>query len=494
VKGLIFSEPQGRSFATATIYWVIALALAFAAGRFPLPEVTPPSEGHGALSIDLAANAVFCGTHGRQSLQSGVSRLLNAGPDQIGVPLREVLVREFGSIEKYCETLQVPYIHNENSLMLTVRALLRVNPDASADWIGRGLATFRLLTVLLCALVLLWTGASVVLTTAFVIVAVAVLERLSMTLSLYPFLAVLPLTAATFYGAAAHVLGPRWPAAGVLLAAGVGGWITGWGSNMRSSYLPIFLAVFAVFLAAAWQRTRGRWPMLGGAIVAWGAGFVVFNTIYITPLVPPPSETTQNYPYHSVSHSLVIGVATPENDFARGLGIAWDDQVGWKLAREVDPDVPYLGPGYERALFTYYWRLWQQYPLEMLRLYLFKMWWTGRDILIAIDGVKLPTRLREDRVRRLNPYLTGYVLYAVCLTIFALIVWRYLETRATLYLIGGCATLAALLVLVESTIIMPAFVGMYHGYLLLFFILSPVIALQAVLDSTSALRRTPASR
>ena len=37
--------------------------------------------------------------------------------------------------------------------------------------------------------------------------------------------------------------------------------------------------------------------------------------------------------------------------------------------RKVDPSVQYLGPGYERALFTYYFRLWRNRPTEMASIY-----------------------------------------------------------------------------------------------------------------------------
>ena len=62
------------------------------------------------------------------------------------------------------------------------------------------------------------------------------------------------------------------------------------------------------------------------------------------------------------------------NDLSMREGIEWNDPVGLALARRVDPDVTYLGPGYERALFTYYRQLWQREPRAMARVYWEKLW------------------------------------------------------------------------------------------------------------------------
>ena len=491
---VVLSDWRGRSFARATAYWLVTLIVAGAVTRYAREPVVMPADAHAALTLDLAANAAFCGTTGHLSHVSGPTRVVSLRPQLIDLPLRDVLTHEFGSIEKYCATLNTAYIHNENGVLLLERFALALRPDASAAWLGRTLSAVRLLIVLLCGLVFLWSGASIALVAAFVVVADVVLNRVGMAFSLYPFLTVLPTVATAFYAGVLRLV-PEWRPSRIAVAGLAAGLLTAAGVNVRSSYLPILVALFAAWLAAVLfkhdARVAPRSRLVGSALATFAVAFIGYHLTVIRPLLPPPGATSQNSSYHSIAHALLLGVATPVNPFAERLGIEWNDDIGATLAHQIDPSVSYLGPGYERALFTFYFRLWRQYPADMLALYEFKVRWTGRDILLAIDRLPLPLRLREDRVRRLNAVMNGYILFAIAATSLLLSAWQFVRTRSSwAFAIVGLST-AAVLILMESTIIMPTFVGMYHSYLLVFFTLAPVLALQAALDAgaTIALRQ-----
>jgi hypothetical protein len=206
----------------------------------------------------------------------------------------------------------------------------------------------------------------------------------------------------------------------------------------------------------------------------------------VRPLLPPADAVAQSYTHHVIAHPLVLGVATPENEFAKSLGIAWDDQVGFEIARRVDPTVTYLGPGYEAALFTYYRQLWRRHPGEMLKLYILKAGATGRDLLLALDRLALPWLPRSQVMMRVNKLVNGYVFYAATLALLTAAAWLTVSRRLPLFYLAAVLAASALLMLLESTLIMPTFVAMYHAYLLVFFALLPLVALQMLIDGIGA--------
>jgi hypothetical protein len=62
------------------------------------------------------------------------------------------------------------------------------------------------------------------------------------------------------------------------------------------------------------------------------------------------------------------GLAVPPKALA-ARAPQWLDDAGAVAARKVDARVEYLGAGYDRALSTYYFRLWREFPLEMAGIY-----------------------------------------------------------------------------------------------------------------------------
>lgn len=76
-----------------------------------------------------------------------------------------------------------------------------------------------------------------------------------------------------------------------------------------------------------------------------------------------------NYAYHAIAHPLVLALGVPENTLSRREGIVWNDSIGLKLAKKIDPQTTYLDKSYEKALFIYYMNLWKGYPKEMLNIY-----------------------------------------------------------------------------------------------------------------------------
>ena len=262
---------------------------------------------------------------------------------------------------------------------------------------------------------------------------------------------------------------------GFVAVSGVAGFFTGFASNMRSSHLPLYAGLFALFAAAMVAGTMRReagpaetrrrraltltvWTAASAA--AFVATYAVFGAVFIKPL----PKVSYNYSYHSIAHPLVLALAVPENPLSRREGIAWDDSVGVPLARRIDPNVTYVGPGYDDALFEYYGGLWRRHPQEMRRIYRLKAEMAG-------TGVVRPTTLKNAGfyafvLYPLNWISNGILLFVVLCAVFlvsAVAVWR--DQSVIALLIGLVAATGAALV-VEAAVIMPYFYLQYQSLLL----------------------------
>jgi hypothetical protein len=155
-----------------------------------------------------------------------------------------------------------------------------------------------------------------------------------------------------------------------VVAAALGFWAAFLG-NLRTSHYPIGIAICGLFLAHA-ARTSSR-RVLAVATIACVGAIVAFQQAFIRPFGDLRT-------HHVIAHPLVLGLANPPNDLSRREGIEWDDAVGLRLAKRVEPNVTFLGPTYDSVLLHYYVGLWRCHPREMARLYWRKMFVTGDSV------------------------------------------------------------------------------------------------------------------
>jgi hypothetical protein len=153
-----------------------------------------------------------------------------------------------GSVENYCAASE-PFLNNENSLTLIEVSLLRLEPDLSLEALGRRLHAVRIAMLMFFAAILVVGGASVFVSVAvFLLGAVASRTVGDHSYSLYPFLNPFLLFLCAVYGTAWSLLrSGRWHL--ISAVAVVTGALTGFGTNLRTSYLPLYLSLFVISLA-----------------------------------------------------------------------------------------------------------------------------------------------------------------------------------------------------------------------------------------------------
>ncbi|HEY2904849.1 MAG TPA: hypothetical protein VGJ29_03055, partial [Vicinamibacterales bacterium] len=284
-----------------------------------------------------------------------------------------------GSLSAYC-SLQGEYspIH-ESSMVAVESALLAVKRRITVEGIAYGLTSIAAGGFLAFAFTLITLRWSLLFAAAVVAsgLYLTILLGGSALYSQYPL--ILPTTLCGI-GVGALALAHGWhrhPLGFASTAALLGVW-AGFLGNLRTSHYPTALLIAVLFIAfaifeqrhAAGVSRRLLTASAGGAVVALAVGVLAFDRVWIAPI---RAAVGSNYSYHVIAHPLVLGLATPPNALASREDIQWNDRSGVVAARKVDPSVEYLGPGYERALFVYYLRLWKNSPIEMIQIYLRKL-------------------------------------------------------------------------------------------------------------------------
>lgn len=492
---LLFDSTRRLPARRLAVYTLIVAASAMVVERGLLTRHHPfTKDGHAIMSLEMALNATVCGKPSAYAVQFHPGVFISLNEWASYVPARQVVASVAGSVDAYCADLTVPYVNEDNSLGLLEESFLDARPGASADQVGRFLLLVRIgLIVAVCALVLS-LGASVVFCSGMAIGALVISHKLldnNFGFSIYPFFFVLVLVnAAVVYGALRLTSTGRVPMA---VAGGlVSGFVAAASVNMRASYLPVYIAFQLCCWWAVWRtgrRDRAAAVMISSVALAFAAGYFLFQYPFITRRVP--AGATGLHTHHPISHPLVLSLAMPPNDLATREGIAWSDHVGTTLALRVDPKATYLGPGYERALFTYYRSLWRQHPREMARIYVTKFRLAGAQMLQ--QGTLDPAMRKALWLLtwiRTGPWLAGvYVLSALA----AFAIHRRRGSGLAFYI--GLLFVAGFLLYVESAIIMPYYYVMYHNYLLFLSLFWCLLVYQAGLNGAAyAIRMVTARR
>jgi hypothetical protein len=485
----LFDTAERRRFRPA-LAWALgltAIALIIVPAVLAPVNLFPRNE-HSKASLDVALNLVLCHRAALQSTAFAPGRYLSEHPEDLDLAPAALIARSGIGRDAYCATLAQPITNNENSLMLMEAIIWLVRPSASVRLVGRVMAWLRVGAIAFFGLACLAAGASVALTLLLVCGAMAVQQSVGwLEYTVYPFLLSAPLVwvaiCVMLYSPLGTTSTPRRIAWSVF-----GGILAGFGTNLRSSYLAMFVGLFALVLTAClkrWTAESGKAPALRAAALSL-TGFIVgmwsFNAAVMRPLEHPAAGNTTNYTYHTVAHPLVMSLAVPENELSRSVNVRWDDMSARDLAQRVQPGVAYLGPEYERALYRFYLNLWRTRPREMVRTYVIKLQRTGRGVfLFASDLVPSWRPLRKiylvwaDRVN-------GSELVAAALVITGLSWWRLWRTMSTAALFAACMSGAVTLVLLESAFIYSEFTPMYHSFLLFAVLVGPAVLLQLIWD------------
>jgi hypothetical protein len=273
-----------------------------------------------------------------------------------------------------------------------------------------------------------------------------------------------------------------------VLVSVLAGIVSGFGANMRTSYLPVYLGMFVLFAgilavrAVGMRSFRSLAAYVAPLLVAFAVGHAGFQLLFITRYLP--ANTAYNASIHSVAHPLVLSLAQPPNELTRREGISWLDESGQKLALRVDPTATYLGPRYDAALYRYYFGLWRAHPIEMARIYLTKFRLSGSDV---VRGLRQSQGVLGKAARVLLAPLgllpSGLWLAAVVATATAWGVRRAAADGLPIAWLAALLGAAALLLQIESALIYPFYVLNYHNYLAFYVFFLALFGGQLLLDA-----------
>ena len=459
---------------------VIGVALWYVNRR----EIAQPAlfakDMHAELSLDLAVDRAFCGTPSSVTRNPDLAGMLMDDGRLADRSVSSILSTQFGSVANYCERSKEPYANNENSLMLTDAWLLRAIPGLSLNGLGQILLALKIGGLLILCYALLQCGAAVAMVAAVAWAGTSLVLAVHAFggFGVYGFLASLLAATIGMYGLGLVHSTAR-TAAPLSLVAGVA---TGYAANMRTSYLPIWILMFGVSLAALMLRRSGALSAKRAALAAgvFAAGYLAFHYWFIVRTRPPQIAS---YSYHVIAHPLVLSLAVPPNPLATREGIEWSDGIGLSLARRVDPAVKYMGEGYDRALFEYYKRLWREHPDEMRRIY-FDKWRIAGAGLIEKASFERP--VLDTALLPWKQLPNGFWFLALFAGSTALAIVLYKSTRAPLLVLVTMIGAAGVCLLAEAAIIMPSYALTYHQSLLFMCALLTLMGAQTVVSGVVA--------
>jgi len=492
LKDLVLSLPRGqrRGYLRTLLYFLpVAVIVLYTHRVVYTGTAIPTGTAHPEQSINVALNAAYCGKPKLWSARYSPQVFLTTHRELMATPFRNVIAAMSGSLDEYCRTVNDQVVVSENSLMWLARLALWYDVHLSANHLGDFLAATRMFMLLVFGFALLRTGSSVLFTLSAVVIGAEILRGLGVRDSIYPYVMTLPLLHAGLYGMA--MAGKTVRRAHVLLWAFtlMMGIITAFSGSMRTVNLPLSVLMFATFVVVMFLlRDRAERPShtavrLGGSVAAYAVGFAIYTSIFITPLRISDDPNVSNYVYHTFAHQLVMGLAVPETDFAKREGLEWRDETSLKFARQMEPDVIYLGPTYERALLKFYRKLWREHPREMVSLYVTKLRSTGDEVFLSAAGVATKYHVPKVIGETLHRITNGFVIVPCVVGAFLLSLWRTVRVDSARWLITSLVSLAAIASLAEGFVTYSMFVGIYYSSLLYFVFYAALVALQGAVDA-----------
>jgi glycosyltransferase involved in cell wall biosynthesis len=468
---------------------VTLFGLTLSSDYLNIPVNTVSTDQHALISLELAIDWVYCGKYSMHSVPHDLLRyLLENGDSLRHLPVSTFPEMAGGSRDMYCSSVTNPFLNNENSLFYIYSTLLRMRPNITLVGLGVALTWMRVGSIVFFVFALICVGASPLFALLALMIGLEIsgLTATTHLYSGYPFLL-------SFMGIYAGLLaltlhfGLHRNNRSLAVASVAIGLFGGLFYNLRTSYLPIVFGCYLIFMLFIFLEALREQPSapsgparsVGVALAGFLAGAGLFYVVCVYPLTRPGA--TGNLTYHSVIHPVVLSLALPANELSKREGIRWLDAVGLDLARRVDPDATYMGPTYERALMTYYSRLWRRYPSEMLGIYMAKWRLSTTGSLIFVDAKMSSLARRLAGPTRYVGSGIGFTALFLLLTIGAI----YLGQKYSL----GAGMLAATVagtgfwITIESAIIMPEFYLQYHNAQLFGLFLTNLLFFQMIVNA-----------
>ena len=481
LRDFVFTDSNGRSWPLTVAYALVVSAILAQSYPMDLPAAVPVRpDGQAGASLNIALTHLLCRTTSAATPYN-VTNEIWSHPELIDQQLRNISVEMAGSFDKYCKQAS-PFLNNENSLMFLERAILDLSPRLTMHQLGWILFRLKLLLAAVFAVGLLRAGASLLLVTGAGVVVLDILRVLATHFySMYPF--VVPLQAAML-GLYLIAWQSRWPeepryAVPAFVAFGA---LAAFTVNMRTEFQPLIVALMLLFVGLLVVRRRRVWPeraRLAALLIGpFAAGYLLFQGVFIWTL---PSDTNYNYAHHPVAHPLVLSLGVPRNPLAAREGIEWNDGIGLTLARRVDPSANYLGPGYEEALFTYYFRLWRLYPREMVGIYWAKALLAGAHMFTTCQSGPW-SGLVKHSMKALSFFRNGIGLLGFSALVLVSTAVRAPSRHAGLTLPALLIALIATVSLLQSMVIMPEFYPTLQNALLFSMTLLVLLCAQGLID------------
>ena len=398
LKIFFFSELRSeRTIKTSLLHAAIPMAL-FAALSLPQFLADRPLDVHRwsqvQTLIELSVNDEFCGACGyiTDTEKYRLYDLLSKDAAFLDTPIKNIIDTQFDGLERYCGTLNIPLIKNENSLRVVLDFLISLHRNITLNQIGKAffLIKFIILCILIVVLIRFGASAALALLSACIGLSVISYFKGDHFYSTYSFTFVFMILCVLLYST---FMKNRRPASlelsTVIIFPFVMGFVTGFVTNIRTSHFPALFMLFVTYfvcrhISAFRNKLFGLKSVgIGIAVVAvFFLGYKLYGMTFIQPLIPHWDNPT-NYAHHSIMHSLVLGLAVPENKLSKEENITWNDAIGLEIAKRIDPDVRYLSPEYGKVLLEYYVNLWIYKTQQMIDTYMLKIKTAG---VSAVDN------------------------------------------------------------------------------------------------------------
>ena len=462
---LVFRPPRPgyrHHIIAAALAFIVVAICSVALGAFDrAATIEKQFHFHTQISVEQAINSALCGRYGYLFVKSNVRNNIWLSPTK---PIRDVIVSEHGTLSAYCSRVNDRYLNNENSPFLIFSALM-FRKNASVSDLALGMIVFRFALLLVCLYLLAAWGLGVVPIGLIAFGTTYVLSLVSgdQLMSVYAGLIVMLLFTSSLAGLAARAVCGKSAFAAAVIGGSLG-FILGFVFNFRTPYGVVMAAQLIITMAASvlfgFQWKAGVRCAIG--VLAVIVGFICFQYGFIRPL-EAESVTYQwvigdikqtNKSYHTVWHSVVLGLADPRNELADQEGIEWADPAGFKIAKKLKPDMTmaeYGGDYYESIMQGFYFNLWKHHPKEMLTIYANK--------LFQLSGTTPFVGFLASNGYEWFAFLIGGALCGL------------LYRKVNFYL--GVFTLSlavgVIVISIEQVIIMPAFSLQFQGGLLVGF-------------------------
>ena len=452
------------------LIYTVAAALVTVVARpdFYGTHDNPLLESYSIVSMDLAMSRAFCDVPSAVTALVSVTTEASNQLELLDVPARQIAAERAGSLQRFCDTSTLPRINNENSLMWLDSWLWRLRPEMSINGLGQLLHGIRVAMLVATFASLLANGSGVIVAAISWYWALDLLQQLGGYVHHgYPFMLTMLLMTASACSVVSRCGWTQSLRGAAAVAAITGVW-TGFATNMRTSHFPIYVSLTILLFASGEfsYRSPSRLRRLTMAAAMFVAGFFAFQYVAITRHFPRDVDALAR---HTIFHSVVIGLGVPESDLSRREELTWSDAAGYAAARRVDPKTGYLTQSYETALFKYYSGLWSRYPREMVHVYWTKACTAGKHMLeILRSRLGRTGRLLRIVLAPMDLLPNGVWIAFMYVAVAAGGLWRFWCARSVLGGLLAFMAIPAILLQLEATVVMSAYVINYQAYLAFF--------------------------